>query len=74
MLDHIGRTKCLSLKNLSWLVLDEADRMLELGYERDVRSIITAIDEQAPDNKTNRQTLLLSATLTKGIEQVRWLI
>jgi ATP-dependent RNA helicase DDX31/DBP7 len=48
-------------------VFDEADRMLELGYERDVRAIVDAINEQS---QLNRQTLLLSATLTKGIEQL----
>lgn len=68
LIDHIQHTKCLSLKNLTWLVLDEADRMLELGYERDVQAILTAINEQAEGH--HRQTLLLSATLTTGIEQL----
>ena len=86
LIDHIEHTKCLSLKKCEFLILDEADRMLELGYERDVQKIITAIDEQRsatngegeeeeePENVNTssggRQTLLLSATLTKGIEQL----
>ena len=37
LVDHIRRTKCLSLAGVRWLVFDEADRMLELGYERDAR-------------------------------------
>lgn len=41
--------------------------MLELGYKRDVQSVLTAINEQS-ENK--RQTLLLSATLTQGIEEM----
>ena len=67
LIDHIEHTKSLSLKNLQFLVLDEADRMLELGYERDVQKIITAINE---NTERERQTLLLSATLTSGIEQL----
>ena len=83
LIDHIEHTKCLSLEKIRWLVLDEADRMLELGYERDVQKIITALNEkQEPENPNlvainqghhsgkNRQTILLSATLTKGIEQL----
>ena len=60
----------------------QADRALELGYERDVRSIINALDEQQKPEETeegetepkpsgsSRQTLLCSATLTTGIEQL----
>lgn len=83
LIDHIEHTKCLSLEKIRWLVLDEADRMLELGYEREVQKIITALNEkQEPENSNmialnqghfsgkNRQTILLSATLTQGIEQL----
>ena len=69
LINHIEKTKCLSLKEIAFLVLDEADRMLELGYERDVQKIITAINEQMQDGEA-RQTLMLSATLTSGIEQL----
>ena len=41
--------------------------MLELGYKRDVQSILNAINEQS---EKKRQTLLLSATLTQGIEEM----
>ena len=43
------------LSDVSYLVLDEADRMLDQGFERDVRKIIAATDLQ-------RQTCLISAT------------
>jgi len=69
LLDHLKHTKCLSLGALRWLVLDEADRMLELGYERDVQAITDVIGEQQQTSSV-RQTLLLSATLTSGIEQL----
>ena len=41
--------------------------MLELGYKRDVQSVLNAINEQS---EKKRQTLLLSATLTQGIEEM----
>merc|ERR1719350_2037623 len=41
--------------------------MLELGYEREVQKVLTALQEK---NTLKRQTLLLSATLTKGIQQL----
>ena len=43
------------LSDVSYLVLDEADRMLDQGFERDVRKIIAA-------THTERQTCLFSAT------------
>jgi ATP-dependent RNA helicase RhlE len=45
------------------LVLDEADRMLDMGFIRDIRAIMSYLREQ-------RQTLFLSATITPDIEQL----
>ena len=67
LIDHLLHTKNLSLKNVEWLVLDECDRMLELGYKRDVETILDKLKEQS---EKSRQTLLLSATLTQGIEEM----
>ena len=36
LLDHIEHTKALKLDKVDWLVLDEADRLLDMGYEKDV--------------------------------------
>lgn len=67
LVDHLGKTENLRLDRVEWVVLDEADRMLELGYERDVRSVLDALQRT---NQLTRQSLLLSATLTQGIEQL----
>ena len=53
----------LVLKNLNTLVLDEADRMLDMGFSDDIMRII----EQTPDNK---QSLLFSATFPSQIKKI----
>jgi ATP-dependent RNA helicase RhlE len=54
------RQRRLSLDHIELLVLDEADRMLDMGFIHDVRSIVSHIP-------TSRQTLLFSATLSSEI-------
>ncbi len=56
LLDHL-KEKTLSIESLEFLILDEADRMLDLGFRDDVAEI----SSRAPHAK--RQTLLFSATL-----------
>jgi ATP-independent RNA helicase DbpA len=59
ILDHLQRGS-LDLKALRLLVLDEADRMLDMGFQDDLAAIVAA----AP---SNRQTLLFSATYPESI-------
>jgi ATP-dependent RNA helicase DeaD len=59
LLDHIGRRN-LMLHQVRYLVLDEADRMFDLGFRDDIRRIL----KNCPDD---RQTLLLSATMPADI-------
>jgi len=53
-----------SLKNIQFLVLDEADRLLEKSFEKDLEVIFGVLPEK-------RQTLLFSATLTDTINELR---
>ncbi len=62
LLDHLQR-KTVDLSRIEVLVLDEADRMLDMGFINDVRKVI----EKIP---TNRQTLLFSATLSGEISSL----
>ena len=59
ILDHLGRGS-LDLKSLRMLVLDEADRMLDMGFKEDLAAIVAATPR-------NRQTLLFSATYPQSI-------
>ncbi|XP_013183316.2 probable ATP-dependent RNA helicase CG8611 [Amyelois transitella] len=111
--DHLRHTKSLNFAKTGCLVLDEADRLLDMGYEKDVAAIVKAIqdhkkaatydplalakqsirkvdenstveaevsNEQKNSNykhhltevfmSTERQTILLSATLTKAVENL----
>ncbi len=61
LLDFVGRG-AIDLRRVEILVIDEADRMLDMGFIPDVRRIIRATP---PNNK--RQTMLFSATLTKEV-------
>ena len=46
LVDHLEKTESFKLDQVEWVVLDEADRMLELGYEREVRKVLVALQEQ----------------------------
>ncbi len=61
LLDHMDRGN-VSFKNLSILVLDEADRMLDMGFMPDIRRILKPVPK-------TRQTLMFSATFPKEIER-----
>lgn len=62
LLDLMGQG-FIDLSGLEILVLDEADRMLDMGFVRDIRRIMTFVPEQ-------RQTLLFSATMPRSIEDL----
>lgn len=62
VIDHINR-KTLKLGNVKIVILDEADEMLNMGFEEDIRTILDEVPE-------NRQTLLFSATMSKRILEI----
>ena len=59
IMDHLRR-KTLKLDNLSVLVLDEADEMLNMGFREDIEEILKSVKKEI-------QTLLFSATMPKAI-------
>jgi len=62
LLDHMQR-RSVDLSKVGILVLDEADRMLDMGFINDVRKIIAAIPSR-------RQTMLYSATISADIKSL----
>lgn len=64
LVDLIDRAK-VSLQNVKYLTLDEADRMLDMGFEPQIRKIIEETD--MPPSR-DRQTMLFSATFPSEIK------
>jgi len=60
--DHLNKGT-LDLSSMDILVLDEADRMLDMGFQKTLEAIIDAVPSK-------RQTLLFSATYAKGIKSI----
>ncbi|OXU24684.1 hypothetical protein TSAR_005180 [Trichomalopsis sarcophagae] len=48
LLDHIKHTQALRLDLINCFVLDEADRMLDMGYEKDISGIVAALENNLP--------------------------
>ena len=63
--DLMNNRARVSLSNCKFLVLDEADRMLDMGFEPQIRQIVEGSDMPP---KTRRQTLMFSATFPKEIK------
>ncbi|KAI3651192.1 hypothetical protein MP228_004673 [Amoeboaphelidium protococcarum] len=63
LLDHLQNTKGFMYKNLKALVIDEADRCLEVGFEEEMKKIVQILPKE-------RQTLLFSATQTTKVEDL----
>ncbi|KAF8977638.1 ATP-dependent RNA helicase dbp7 [Entomortierella lignicola] len=83
LLDHLQNTKSFNVQSLRWLVLDEADRLLELGFEESMTAILKILDARVKiaasvtsGNDTTkvwpqkRQTVLCSATLSDEVQRL----
>lgn len=63
LLDHLVNTKDFSSKNLKCLVIDEADRILDIGFEVEMQQILRRLPAE-------RQTMLFSATHTPKVDEL----
>uniref|UniRef100_A0A8C1C211 ATP-dependent RNA helicase n=1 Tax=Cyprinus carpio carpio TaxID=630221 RepID=A0A8C1C211_CYPCA len=66
LVDHIKNTLSIAFSAVRWLILDEADRTLDLGFEKDLTVILNALNATG----LARQNVLLSATLTEGLSRL----
>lgn len=63
LLDHLQNTRGFVFKNLKSLIIDEADRILEVGFEEEMKQIVQILPK-------DRQTMLFSATQTTKVEDL----
>uniref|UniRef100_A0A131XM20 RNA helicase n=1 Tax=Hyalomma excavatum TaxID=257692 RepID=A0A131XM20_9ACAR len=64
LVDHLENTKGFNLKSLKYLVMDEADRILNMDFEEEVNKILRVIPRE-------RHTYLYSATMTKKVHKLQ---
>ncbi|XP_061996410.1 DEAD-box ATP-dependent RNA helicase 17 [Rosa rugosa] len=78
LLDHLKHTSSFSHTNLRWIIFDEADRILELGFGKEIEEILDLLGSRkhAKDSGASskfefqRQNLLLSATLNEKVNHL----
>lgn len=64
VLDHLQNTKGFNFHNMKYLVLDEADKLLNLDFEKQINEILEILP-------TDRNAYLYSATLTSKVEKLQ---
>ncbi|XP_042493497.1 DEAD-box ATP-dependent RNA helicase 28-like isoform X2 [Macadamia integrifolia] len=63
MIDHLRNSQSVGLEDLAVLILDEADRLLELGFSAEIHELVRLCPK-------GRQTLLFSATMTEEVDEL----
>lgn len=79
LVDHLDNTEVLDVSKVRWLVLDEGDRLMELGFERDIQKILgllnlrnrRPLEKPIPGLPERRTTILCSATLRADVEHLK---
>eukprot|EP00003_Mantamonas_plastica_P014023 TRINITY_DN2435_c0_g1_i3.p1 TRINITY_DN2435_c0_g1~~TRINITY_DN2435_c0_g1_i3.p1 ORF type:complete len:346 (+),score=120.86 TRINITY_DN2435_c0_g1_i3:856-1893(+) len=64
LIDHLENTRGFSLRNLRYLVMDEADRLLNMDFEEEINKLLQVIPK-------DRRTLLFSATMTSKVAKLQ---
>lgn len=63
MVDHLENTKGFNLRSLKYLVMDEADRILNMDFENELEKILKSVPK-------DRRTFMFSATMTKKVSKL----
>ncbi|KAK4752438.1 hypothetical protein SAY87_021236 [Trapa incisa] len=63
LIDHLRNSMSVDLEDLAVLILDEADRLLELGFSAEIHELVRLCPKQ-------RQTMLFSATMTEEVDEL----
>eukprot|EP00741_Cyanophora_paradoxa_P015076 tig00020848_g14547.t1 len=64
LVDHLENTKGFSLRSIKFLIMDEADRLLNMDFEKEIDKILQVIPRE-------RQTFLFSATMTTKVQKLQ---
>lgn len=83
LVDHLDNTEVLDVGNVRWLVLDEGDRLMELGFEEDIKAIIQKLEKRKGEKRgewrvrrrveglpEKRTTVMCSATMKMGVQKL----
>ncbi|EXJ94273.1 hypothetical protein A1O1_02666 [Capronia coronata CBS 617.96] len=75
LVDHLDNTQALDVSNVRYLVLDEGDRLMDLGFEEDITKLVKTLDQKKrkssrPGLPENRMTVLCSATLKMNVQKL----
>jgi len=75
LVDHLEHTKVLDVSSVRWLVLDEGDRLMDLGFEEDITKIVKTLDQKKrktarPGLPDRRTSILCSATLKMNVQKL----
>lgn len=76
--DHLDNTEVLDVSKVRWLVLDEGDRLLELGFEKDIQRLVSTLnlrsrkkdDHPLPGLPARRSNILCSATIKAEVDDL----
>lgn len=81
--DHLENTEVLDVSGVRWLVLDEGDRLMELGFEEEIKGIVKKLEEQRvragrsnngggliPRLPERRTTVMCSATMKMTVQRL----
>ncbi|KAF2483158.1 P-loop containing nucleoside triphosphate hydrolase protein [Neohortaea acidophila] len=77
--DHLEHTEVLDVSRVRWLVLDEGDRLMELGFEDDIQRIVSVMNlrskktllQPIPGLPERRTTVMCSATLKADVDHLK---
>lgn len=83
LVDHLDNTEVLDVGNVRWLVLDEGDRLMELGFEEDIKGIVQKLEKRKDEKRgewrlrkqveglpEKRTTVMCSATMKMGVQKL----
>lgn len=83
LMDHLDNTEVLDVGNVRWLVLDEGDRLMELGFEEDIKGIVQKLEKRKDEKRgewrmrkrveglpDKRTTVMCSATMKMGVQRL----